>query len=372
MFKKALILGGAGFIGSHLADELLAHGYHVRVLDNLDPQVHGEDARRPSYLNKQVELIIGDLRDAKQLQRALAGIDVVCHLAAAVGVGQSMYEISRYSSVNAMGTALLLEALIKRPVERLLVASSMSIYGEGLYRDRKGHQISPPQREFAQLRAGHWDLTDESGRPLTPIATPETKTPDPTSVYALLKYNQERMCLCVGDAYRIPTVALRFFNTFGPRQALSNPYTGVLAIFGARLINGRPPIIYEDGLQRRDFVNVRDVARACRLALESNDAIGGVFNIGSGESCTILTLAERMAAVLGKPRLRPQTTGKCRIGDIRHCFADIDNARKILNYEPRIPLEKGLDEFAQWLDRQVATDRIPQASAELAARGLSV
>jgi dTDP-L-rhamnose 4-epimerase len=365
-----LITGGAGFIGSHLADELLQHGYNVRVLDVLSPQVH--DQNYPAYLGPDIEFLRGDLRHAATTKQALRGIDAVYHFAAAVGVGQSMYEIESYTSVNSIGTAVLLEALAERPVEKLIVASSMSIYGEGLYRSPDGIMHVAAERSLEQLRKGIWDLYDERGKALQPIPTPETKPPSLSSVYALTKYAQERMCLMIGRAYNIPTLALRFFNVYGPRQALSNPYTGVLAIFASRYINGRPPLIFEDGMQQRDFVSVHDLARACRLCLESPQARDRVFNIGSGQAVTIVELAERMARALGKDHLQPHISGKYRMGDIRHCFADISLARSAIGYMPRITLEQGVLELADWLEGQVADDRLDSASAELAARGLTL
>ena len=372
MSKQILITGGAGFIGSHLADELLEHGYRVRALDNLSVQVHGSDAQRPDYLHPDVELIVGDVRNPETVRRALEEVDAVYHFAAMVGVGQSMYEVAQYTEVNNMGTAVLLEALIEQPVERLLVASSMSLYGEGLYRAPYKSISVGLERNLEQLKAGDWEVRNAQGEVLTPIPTPETKTPSLASIYALSKYDQERMCLMIGRAYGIPTVALRFFNVFGPRQALSNPYTGVLAIFAARLLNDHSPTIFEDGFQQRDFVSVHDVAQACRLALEKTEAAGSVFNVGSGRAFTIREIAERMAAVLGKEHLRPEITGQYRVGDIRHCFADIRLAREVLGYEPRVTLEEGMAEIASWLQGQVAIDRVAEARAELAARGLTV
>jgi dTDP-L-rhamnose 4-epimerase len=372
MRNHILITGGAGFIGSHLADALLSRGHRVRALDCLSAQVHGPDAPRPSYLDPEVELIRGDVRDPESVRRALKGVDVVYHLAAAVGVGQSMYEIAQYTSVNNMGTAVLLEALVARPVDRLIVASSMSLYGEGLYRCPDGSTCLGVERDLPQLRAGEWEVRNERGEILTPVPTPESKLPSLASIYALSKFDQERMCLMVGRAYGIPTTALRFFNVFGTRQALSNPYTGVLAIFASRLLNGNRPTVFEDGLQRRDFVSVYDVARACCLVLEHPGSAGGVFNIGSGRSYTILEIAERIAKVLGKEYLEPEVTGKYRVGDIRHCFADISLARSVLGYQPQVQLDDGLEELADWLEGQEATDRVDQARAELAARGLTV
>ncbi len=371
MAQRVLITGGAGFIGSHLADELLEQGYDVRVLDDLSPQVHGQ-MQRPDYLSADVELIHGDVRSAEVVERALRGVDSVFHFAAMVGVGQSMCQITDYTSVNDLGTAVLLEALVRRPPNRLVVASSMSIYGEGLYRDSAGNLYDNVCRPMHQMAGGQWEVMNAAGETLEPLPTPETKPARLASVYALGKYVQERMCLIAGEAYHIPTVALRFFNVYGPRQALSNPYTGVLAIFASRLLNNRPPVIFEDGLQRRDFVNVADVARGCRLALEHADAPGNVFNIGSGQSFTILQVAQALAQVVGKPAIDAVVKGEYRVGDIRHCYADISHARSVLGYEPRVSFEDGLHELAQWLSGQVAVDRVEAAHAELAARGLTI
>ena len=372
MPSHILITGGAGFIGSHLADELLVHGHRVRVLDSLSAQVHGENARRPDYLDPAVELIVGDVCDPVAVRHALEGVDAVYHFAAAVGVGQSMYEVAHYTRVNNLGTAVLMEALIQQPVQRLVVASSMSLYGEGLYRNPAGEIRTVGERTLEQLRQGDWEWRDADGAALTPAPTPESKPPALASVYALSKFDQERLCLMLGRAYKIPTVALRFFNAYGPRQALSNPYTGVLAIFASRLLNDNPPKIFEDGEQQRDFVSVYDIARACRLVLDAPEAAGEVFNIGSGTPYTVRAIAERIAAVVDKKHLLPEITGKYRVGDIRHCYADITKARAMLGYSPRVTLEEGLAELAAWLEGQAAVDRVSQASAELAARGLAI
>lgn len=369
--KNILITGGAGFIGSHLCDELINHGYTVRVLDSLISQVHGPNAERPEYLNPQVELLVGDVRDKEKVLQALEGIDAVYHFAARVGVGQSMYEVNEYTDVNNRGTAVLLEALIQHPVKRLIVASSMSIYGEGLYHTEDGQVVEGTNRTLAQLKAGEWELS-RNGSALTPIPTPESKTPTLASVYALSKYDQEVMSLICGKAYNIPTVALRFFNVYGTRQALSNPYTGVLAIFASRYLNGKSPIIFEDGEQKRDFVSVKDVARACRLALEVEDAAYEVFNVGSGNSYTVWEIAEKLSNTMGMQHIQPTATGQYRVGDIRHCFSDISKAKRILGFEPEVSLEDGLQELAGWLEEQVAVDNVEQAKEELAARGLTV
>lgn len=372
MTEHVLITGGAGFIGSHAAAELLAAGYRVRVLDALVPQVHGEGVTRPEYLHPDVELRVGDVRNPDAVAKALTGVDAVLHLAAAVGVGQSMYEIAHYTDVNNLGTAVLLEALAQQPVRRLVVASSMSIYGEGLYRTEDGALCAPPERGLGQLKAGRWELGDADGRALEPVPTPESKLASPSSVYALSKYDQERLCLLVGAAYDIPTVALRFFNVYGPHQSLSNPYTGVLSIFASGYLNARAPVIFEDGLQRRDFVSVRDVARACRLALERNQAVGTAVNIGSGHAYTIAEVAERMGRVLGREDLQPEYPGRYRVGDIRHCFADIGRAEALLGYAPQVGFEEGLVGLAQWLEGQIAIDHGERARQELTQRGLCV
>ncbi|MEX0653128.1 MAG: NAD-dependent epimerase/dehydratase family protein [Phycisphaeraceae bacterium] len=372
MGQSVLITGGAGFIGSHLADQLIREGHRVRVLDRLEPQVHGADAGRPGYLHEAVELMRGDVCDPFIVRRAVQGMDAVYHFAARVGVGQSMYQVADYTTTNDTGTAVLLEALLQHPVRRLVVASSMSIYGEGLYHDAHGQPVDDAARQVEQMKAGRWEPVDAAGDPLTPLPTPEAKRPRLASVYALNKYSQEQLCLIVGQAYGIPTLALRFFNVYGPRQALSNPYTGVLAIFASRLLNNRPPIVYEDGQQQRDFVSVHDVARACTLALTASlpDEAKPVFNIGSGQPRTVRDVAGHLAGVLGR-RIEPRISGEYRHGDIRHCFADITRAKRVLGYEPAVSFEDGLTELAGWLSQQAADDHVDRARAELSTRGLT-
>ena len=364
MGERILVTGGAGFIGSHLGDELLRAGYAVRALDSLVEQVHGE-SQRPEYLTDEIELIAGDVRNAEVVRGALEGIDSVVHLAARVGVAQSMYEPAEYAAANTAGTGVLLEALLEHPVRKLVVASSMSVYGEGAY------EPAPAiGRTREQLERGEWEPRGPNGEELEPLPTPESKEPSLASIYALTKYDQERMCLLYGSAYDVPTVALRFFNTYGPRQALSNPYTGALAIFAARLLNGRPPLVYEDGAQLRDFVNVADVARACRLALERDGADGLPVNVGSGLGTSILEVAQRLARVLDKP-IEPELPGSFRAGDIRHCFADVTRSRQALGFEAEVELEAGMTELGAWLEGQAATDRSDEAAAELGRRGLT-
>lgn len=371
MARTVLITGGAGFIGSHVADRLLAAGYRVRALDELSSQVHGPNAERPVYLSPEVELLVGDVRSPQAVRKALENVDLVLHLAARVGVGQSMYQVADYTSVNNLGTAVLFEELAKSPVERLVVASSMSVYGEGLYRSESGQLVSNAFRTATQLKEGAWEPRCSEGKLLHSLPTPESKEPSLASVYALSKYDQERLCLVLGRSYGIPTLALRFFNVYGPRQALSNPYTGVLANFASRLMNRKRPLIFEDGLQKRDFVSVHDVARACQLALESS-LEDRVFNIGSGKRQSVRQVASSLAKVLGCSHIDPELTGNYRAGDIRHCFADIRAAKDELGFEPQVELEEGLLELSAWLEGQVAHDRVEEAAAELAQRGLTL
>jgi len=311
------------------------------------------------------------VRDESAVRRALTGVDTVFHFAAAVGVGQSMYQIAEYTSVNNLGTANLLEVLSKQQGVRLVVASSMSVYGEGLYRDANEVEYTQVERRAEDLLRGEWEPRGPDGRRLHPAPTPEDKPPRLASVYALSKYDQERMSLIVGQAYSIPTVALRFFNVYGSRHALSNPYTGVLANFAARQLNGRSPMIFEDGGQKRDFVHVRDVCRACYLAATRDAAVGSVFNIGSGRAIEIQEVAARIGAQLGST-LVPEITRKYRAGDIRHCYADIRRARDVLGYQPQVDFDQGLLELSEWLRSQVAIDRSDQMRVELSERGLTL
>jgi dTDP-L-rhamnose 4-epimerase len=366
------VTGGAGFIGSHVADRLLAAGHTVRALDNLDRQVHA-DGERPGYLDPEVELVIGDVRDRSVVHEALQGVEAVMHLAAAVGVGQSMYEIERYTSINTVGAAVLLEGVLERRdrIGRLLVASSMSIYGEGQYRNpRTGEDVVPDLRTEAQLAARHWEVQSDDGLPLEPLPTPETKPLRPASIYAIGKRDHEEMVLTVGAAYDIPSVALRFFNVYGKRQALSNPYTGVAAIFASRLLNDRAPIMFEDGRQSRDFVDVRDVARCCELALVPGAADGKAVNVGTGVPVTVWEVARVIAEGLGKP-IEPTIVGQYRAGDVRHCFADTRLADEHLGFRAEIDFEQGMKDLLADLESRQAQDAVEDAYAALVARGLA-
>jgi dTDP-L-rhamnose 4-epimerase len=364
-----LITGGAGFIGCHLTEALLQRGYRVRVLDSLIDQVRGE-RDHPARLSPDAEFILGDVRDEAIIKHCLKGIDRVVHLAAEIGVGQSMYAVDRYVSVNDHGTAILFQQLIGQPVERVVVASSMSIYGEGLYCDADGVVHEDVVRMPRTGIGTSWDPLDAQGRPLVPIPTPESKRPTLASVYAITKYAQERLTLTLAPTYGMEGVALRLWNAYGPGQALSNPYTGVLAIFASRLQNGQRPMIFEDGQQRRDFVHVHDVACAFVLALEHPKASGQVYNVASGTDRSVTEVAEALARAMQRPELTPEITAKTRSGDIRHNIADIGKIGRHLGFAVRRNFEHDLAELADWVAAQQADDHVLKASRELETRGL--
>jgi dTDP-L-rhamnose 4-epimerase len=371
MPKRILVTGGAGFVGSHTVDALIARGHQVRVLDSLSPQVHS--GRVPAYLSPDVELVEADMRDLEAVRRAVAGVEIVYHLAAAVGVGQSMYEIAHYMGANTQGTANLLQALLdsRSRVEKLVVASSMSIYGEGEYQCPHCGVVAPPPRQAHQLAAKAWEvLCPHCDAVCEPVKTRESKPLQCTSIYALSKKDQEEMSLLFGSTYGIPVIALRYFNIYGTRQALSNPYTGVAAIFASRLMNNNSPLLFEDGKQMRDLVSVEDVVAANLLAIERREADGMALNIGLGEAVTVEQVARDLAEALGSD-LAPELTQKYRAGDIRHCFADISQAVAILGYQPRVRFREGVRELVNWVRSQRAEDKAADAVAELTAYGLT-
>jgi dTDP-L-rhamnose 4-epimerase len=372
---SVLVTGGAGFIGSYLVDALAERGYHVRVFDSLELQVHGPRREVPGYLNPAAELVVGDVRDRGALLEALNGISVVFHYAAAVGVGQSMYEISRYVEANTLGGANLLDILAneEHEVEKLIVASSMSIYGEGKYECGKCGVVYPHLRPDEQLRERKWEMRcPQCGNEARPLPTDERKPLYPNSIYAVTKRDHEEMFLCFGRAYGIPTVALRFFNVYGPRQALSNPYTGVAAIFSSRLLNRQPPVIYEDGLQSRDFIHVHDVVRASLLAMERGEANYEVFNVGTGRPMTILEVARVLTDNLADGEIEPVVVGQYRRGDIRHCFSDIGKIQQALGFAPSVGFEEGVSDLIGWVREQEAADRFHVVDQELKEKDLVV
>ena len=365
---RVLVTGGAGFIGSHLVD-VLVKKHEVVVLDNLEPQVH---PKKPNYLNEEAEYVFGDIRDRGVLKNAIEGVEVIFHEAAAVGVGQSMYEIERYVEVNTTATARMLDILVneENEVKKLIVASSMSIYGEGAYECEDCGVVYPELRTEEQLKRREWELRcPVCGKVVKPVATSEDKPLHPTSIYAITKRDQEEMCLTVGRAYGIPTVALRYFNVYGPRQSLNNPYTGVCAIFSARIKNGKPPLIFEDGLQTRDFVSVHDIVQANLRAMDSANANYEALNVGTGKSVSILGIAELLLRMY-KGEQKPEITNRYRAGDIRHCFADITKIRNKLGFEPKILLEDGMRELVAWGESVEAEDMFERAHEELRRKGL--
>jgi len=367
---RVLVTGGAGFIGSHLVERLRSRGDDVVVLDSVESQVHDEAPYAPP---EGVRFLRGSVGDAALVDEALEGVEQVVHLAAAVGVGQSMYEIARYVEDNTMATATFLERLVHREdrPRRLVVASSMSIYGEGAYRCLEHGDVSPSPRPEAQLATRRWELRCPTcDSELAPVPTPESKPLIPTSVYAITKRDHEELCLVTGAAYGIDCVALRFFNVFGPGQALSNPYTGVAAIFSSRLLNDRPPIVFEDGLQSRDFIHVSDIVEGILLALESKAAVGEAVNLGTGHPVTIAGVADLLMDGLRK-KIEPDYPDQYRVGDIRHCVADTTKARTLLGFEAKVRLEDGIGELVDWVRTQTASDRVDRAVAELSAHGLS-
>lgn len=371
MGKRVLVTGGAGFIGSHTVDALIERGDTVRVFDNLNPQVHGQNAGRPAYLNKDAEFVLGDVRDRAALRKALEGIDVVIHDAAEVGVGQSMYSIDQYISTNVGGTGILWDILVndKVKVEKVLVASSMSNYGEGRYACKTHGRIAPLPRPEAQMQSGQWEmLCPDCAQPAEAVPTDEAKELNCTSVYAQSKKDQEVYSLMLGKAYRIPTVACRYFNCYGPRQSLNNPYTGAAAIFTSAVKNNKSPLIYEDGHQKRDFIHVSDLVRGKLLLLDSPQAENDVYNIGRGEPASILDVAKALIEIFGKT-FQPNVIGKFRNGDIRHCYADTSKLAG-LGFKPQVSLKAGLENLVQWSDKQESISNIEDAHRALVEKGL--
>jgi dTDP-L-rhamnose 4-epimerase len=369
---RVLVTGGAGFIGSHVVDRLVEMKHEVIVLDSLDPQVHGANAGRPAYLRTEAELVVGDVRDRAVVDRCMAGADAVIHLAAAVGLAQSMYEIERFSDVNVRGTAIVLESVLqhKSRVRKVLVASSMSLYGEGSVACVACGTSDPPLRPSAQLESGDFEVhCPKCGSVARPAPTREEARLVPTTVYAITKRDQEEMVHCVGGAYAIPTVALRLFNVYGPRQALSNPYTGVAAIFSSRLLTGSQAIVFEDGEQTRDFTHVSDVAEAFVRSLVDSRAAGVTLNVGAGRPHTLSRLGELLASEIGA-EWRPTITRQFRAGDIRHCTADTTRLRETIDFVPRVRFEDGVKDLVTWVRSQRPVDTVDRALSELKERGL--
>jgi dTDP-L-rhamnose 4-epimerase len=363
---KVLVTGGAGFIGSHTVDLLIDKGFDVIILDNLESQVHG--GKKPDYLNPKAKFILGDVTNRDTWEKVLKNTDAVIHLAAMVGVGQSMYQPIRYLNANILGTAKLYEVLLnkselRKGIKKIIVASSMSIYGEGSYECKNCGIVYPGLRSKQQLEKKDWEIhCPKCSEYVQPIPTNEDKPPSNLSTYALTKYNQEKMSLNYGFALNIPTVALRYFNVFGPRQSLSNPYTGVCAIFSSRIKNKNSPIIYEDGLQTRDFIFVKDIARANLLCLEKFNGIDS-FNVGTGNSVSVLKIAETLIELYGI-NIEPKISKEFRVGDIRHAFGDVSKIKKELGFIAKISLKDVFNNLIEWGETQQAADRFEEAEKE--------
>lgn len=369
-YKSILVTGGAGFIGSFLVDELVKKGHIVRIFDNLEKQVH--NGKKLSYINNKAQFIKGDVRNRSSLLKALKGIDAVYHLAAAVGVAQSNYEIKKYVDVNTGGTANLLDILVneKHSVKKLITISSMTGFGEGNYECTKCGIVRPPLRQEKQLLKKDWNIyCTNCHKIVNPVPTEDDAKEYPSSIYAITKKSQQDMVLLNASLYNFPTVVLRGFNVYGPRQSLSNPYTGVSAIFISRLKNNREAICYEDGSQSRDFVSVHDVVRAFILALEKDEANGHVINIGSGIPTSIKEIAIIIAKTLEKENL-VKISGEYRKNDTKHCYANISKAKKILGWKPKISLKKGFEELVKWGEKEKAVDTFSEAENELKKKGL--
>jgi dTDP-L-rhamnose 4-epimerase len=369
---SALVIGGAGFIGSHLVDALVTKGHRTRILDNLLEQAHPRGP--PDWLNSEAEFVEGDLRDRATVERALEGIDVIFHQGGIVGNGQSMFDIRRYIDINSVGTANLIEALLARKdqIRRVVVASSMVVYGDGAYLCPHHGRLSRVSRPLARLVAAKWEpVCLACGAEVAPLPTPEDHTLAPTSTYGISKRDQEELSLVHGRANGLPTIALRYLNVYGSRQALSNPYTGVAAIIATRLLHRKPPTLFEDGQQRRDFCHVSDVVEAnLAAATAPEEALYKAYNIGTGHSVTVLELSQMLAVELAREDIPLSTSCEFREGDIRHCFADVSMAKRLLNWEARVTLRDGIAELARWASAQNPIDYTDEANSELRARGL--
>jgi len=364
--KNLLITGGAGFIGNYVSNFAHKKGYNVTILDNLDKQVHGAEQLWPDYLHEDINKVFGDVRDSKLVNELVAKNEYIIHLASAVGVGQSMYEVEHYTSVNSLGTGVLLQAIVnnKDNIKKLILASSMSVYGEGSYIDNNGDISFPEERKESDMINFNWEFDG-----YTPIPTNEEKPLKPSSIYALNKREQEESCLCIGKTYNIPTLAFRMFNVYGPYQALSNPYTGVVAIFSSHILSNKSPIIYEDGLQMRDFVYVEDVANAYINGLEKDFKGQHILNLGSGEQINIYDVAKELSKIL-KFDGKPDISNKFRSGDIRNCFGDITKIKQVIGWEPKHSINEGMKKLLKWLVTVQKNDLGSDASEDLEKFGL--
>lgn len=375
MSKKVLVTGGAGFIGSHLVDKLIHEkGYDVTIIDSLEEQVHGRNDHPPDYLNKDAKFNHDSVTDYRKFRDLVGESDIIFHLAAKVGVGQSMYKIKDYIDSNIGGLGNLLDILVncEHNVKKLVLASSNTVYGEGKYNCSSCGVIYPGLRQTDQLKHKEWDIRcPNCGKIAEPLLTSEDSILTPSSIYAFSKLAQEKMGMMIGETYGINTTVLRFFLTYGTRQSLSNPYTGVCAIFSSRALNGKPPIIFEDGNQSRDFVHVSDICQALILAMEKKAANGETFNVGTGTAVTIGEVAEIITEKINS-NLKPIYNQNYRIGDIRHCIADISKIKTKLGYSPTLNLKEGIDDLISWIKikKNNIIENSLKAMEELKQKGL--
>jgi dTDP-L-rhamnose 4-epimerase len=375
--NTVLITGGAGFIGSHLALKLVAKGYVVTVLDNLSPQIHGQqpDKESPLYLSirDKVRFIRGTVASMDDLREAIEGQEIIVHLAAETGTGQSMYEVARYTDVNIGGTAKLLDLLAngKHRVRRIVVASSRAVYGEGRYHSVERGYVYPLQRTEAYMSKGDFEVKAEGcQQPLILVSTDEESKIHPTSVYGITKQTQEEMVMTVCPVLDIVPVAFRFQNVYGPGQSLSNPYTGILSIFSTRIVNGNNVIIFEDGRESRDFVFIEDVVDATIMGIESDRANNEVFNVGEGVPTDVLTVGKTLIEKF-ESDVKMVVSGSYRLGDIRHNYADLTRIKSRLNFSPKWTFERGISEFVAWVkDQGIQSDKYEESIAEMACRGI--
>lgn len=371
--KNVLITGGAGFIGSNLSLQLKQKGYEVTVLDNLSPQIHGENSELYNSIKNEVRFIKGDVRNATDWEQALKNQHIIIHLAAETGTGQSMYEVQKYVDTNINGTAILLDYLVnqKHEVQKVIIASSRAIYGEGKYECDQHGFVYPEDRIEKDLLTGNFEpKCPVCKNELKVLATDETSKIHPSSVYGITKQNQEQMVLNVCKSIGIPAVAFRYQNVYGPGQSLKNPYTGILSIFSTQIRNGNNINIFEDGLESRDFVYIDDVVAATILGIENDAGNGEVFNVGFGEAITVMNVAETLKN-LYDANIEINVSGNFRLGDIRHNFADLSKIKEKLNFVPQYDFKTGVTEFVNWVKQQeINQDNYSKSIQELKDKGL--
>ena len=371
---NVLITGGAGFIGSRLCEKLFDQGYEITILDNLSPQVHGSDSTLYNRIKEKCNFIKGDVRVIEDWKRALKDQDIVVHFAAETGTGQSMYEVQRYNDVNVMGTSNLLQILANsnHSIKKIILSSSRSIYGEGkYYSDTHGIQYPHNRKESDMIKGIFNPKCEHSSKEMRPLSTDENSKIHPISIYGMTKQYQEQMIMLISKSLGIPSVSLRYQNVYGPGQSLSNPYTGILSIFSTRILNGNDLEIYEDGLQSRDFVFIDDVVDATKLAIEKDNSNDQVFNVGSGEAINVKKVAEVLRDIYNVSNINISISGKFRLGDIRHNFADLSKINKLLGYSPKFSFMEGVSEFVKWVrSQEVQVDNYEKSIKELEQKGL--